>query len=304
MEFLQLQYFCELAKRQHLTQTASAMMVSPSAISNSISRLENELGVKLFDRIGRNLRLNSYGEAYFKHVTRAISELEDGQRELSDMQGSRETRLVLATTNPFVWQEPIQAFHRLHPYIQLRHIHFDPISSKSPLPHEPADIIIACPDAFSHPEWDSAPLFEDKIVLAVPPGHRFSGRSSMELAEAKDEWFVSLSKSSFSVKCDELCREAGFEPKSRIECDYMMRPKMILNENMVCLTTYNGRNTGIFKGVPIIPLTDVSAKRDQSIFWKKSRYLPSAVKLLRDYMLDLYRDYIPDNDNLFLDVKK
>jgi len=298
MEFLQLQYFCELAQRQHLTQTATAMMVSPSAISNSISRLESELGVKLFDRIGRNLRLNAYGEAYLKHVTRAMSELEDGQRELSDMQENRNTRLVLATTNPFVWQEPIQSFHRLHPYIQLRHIHFDPISSKSPLPHEPTDIIIACPDAFSHPEWDSTLLFEDSIVLAVPPGHPFSERDSIALAEAKDEWFVSLSKSAFSIRCDELCREAGFEPKSRIECDYMLRPKMIQNENMVCLTTYNGRNAGIFSGIPLLKLTDVNSRRDQAIFWKKSRYLPSAVKLLRDYMIDLYKDYRPKDDNL------
>lgn len=298
MEFLQLQYFCELAQRQHLTQTATAMMVSPSAISNSISRLESELGVKLFDRIGRNLRLNAYGEAYLKHVTRAMSELEDGHRELSDMQGNRDTRLVLATTNPLVWQGPVQAFHRQYPYIQLKHIHFDPISSKSPLPQEPADIIIACSEAFSNPEWDSALLFEDNIVLAVPPGHKFEGRESIALSEAKDEWFVSLSRSSFSLRCDELCREAGFEPKSRIECDYMLRPKMIQNENMVCLTTYNGRNTGIFSGISLVRLTDVNVQRDQAIFWKKSRYLPSAVKLLRDYLLALYKDYRPKDNNL------
>ena len=76
MEFLQLRYFVELAKREHLTQVAEAMYVSPSAISSSISRLEEELGVKLFDRVGRNIKLSPYGKEYFFYVVKKYGNAE------------------------------------------------------------------------------------------------------------------------------------------------------------------------------------------------------------------------------------
>lgn len=69
---LQLKYFSELAKRQHLNKTAQEMLVTPSAISSSLARLEKEMGVKLFDRVGRNIRLNNYGKILQKYVIRSF----------------------------------------------------------------------------------------------------------------------------------------------------------------------------------------------------------------------------------------
>lgn len=58
MELLQLRYFCELAKTEHLTKTANKLHISPPSLSVTISRLETELGVALFDRPGKMIRLN------------------------------------------------------------------------------------------------------------------------------------------------------------------------------------------------------------------------------------------------------
>lgn len=71
MDLLQLKYFSELAKRQHLNKTAQEMLVTPSAISSSLARLEKEMGVKLFDRVGRNIRLNNYGKILQRYVDRS-----------------------------------------------------------------------------------------------------------------------------------------------------------------------------------------------------------------------------------------
>lgn len=288
MELLQLTYFVELAKREHLNQTASAMIVSPSAISSSISRLEKELGVRLFDRVGRNIQLNDYGREYLKYVQRALSEIDSGGRKLLDMTGKQDNRLIVATPNPYVWQDTMSVFRHNNPNISMKHIFFDPVSSNSPIPPDNTDVVIASPGAFSHRDWQSALLFSDNIVLAVPPGHPFATRDCISLIEAKDEWFVSLSDSSFSRCCTELCIEAGFEPKSRVECDYMLRPKIVLSENMVCLTTYNGKYAGVFSGIPLIPLSDPGAVREQAVFWKRSSYIPQAIQLFIDFILSKY----------------
>lgn len=293
MELLQLHYFVKLAQRGHLNQTAEELVVSPSSISNSISRLEKELGVKLFDRVGRNIRLNDYGKAYLVHARRVLSEIECGKRELLDMAELRDNQLVLATPNPLVWQEAMQSFHRIYPNISIKHIFYDPVTSNSSTPPEQTDVLIASSDAFAHPDWQSSLLFRDNIVLAVPTDHSFTKRSEIALSEAKDEWFVSLSDSSFSRKCTELCREAGFEPRSRIECDYMLRPKIVLTEKMVCLTTYNGRETGVFSGIPLVPLTDPGAVREQCVFYKRSSYITKSVQLFVNFILDRYREFKP-----------
>lgn len=294
MEFLQLRYFVELAKREHLTQVAEMMYVSPSAISSSISRLEEELGVKLFDRVGRNIKLSQYGKEYFFYVQRALNELDAGKLKLQDMLGSSDNQVSLATTNPYVWNKPIHDFCHMYPDILFKHYFFDSVSSGTRLPDEPVDLIISAPEAFSDPAWDSEFLFHDKIALAVPPGHPFTERDSISLIEAKDEWFVSLTDSSFSRFCYNLCLQAGFEPKSRLSCDYMLRPKMVLNEGMVCLTTYNGKYTGVFADIPLVPLTDAGATRSQAIFWRRDRYLSKSAVQFKNYLLDIYRDYQPE----------
>ena len=65
----QLRYFKELAKTQHLTQTAERLYITQTTLSNTIINLEKQLGVKLFDRVGRNLQLNAVGQLYLKYVS-------------------------------------------------------------------------------------------------------------------------------------------------------------------------------------------------------------------------------------------
>src|SRR5947208_2509200 len=87
VEWQQLEYFREVAQHEHITQAASQLSVSQPAVSRSIARLEHELGVPLFERQGRSVKLNRYGRAFLAHVERALAEVSEGQRELSDMVG-------------------------------------------------------------------------------------------------------------------------------------------------------------------------------------------------------------------------
>lgn len=87
MEFLQLQYFQAVARHEHMTNTAKELNVSQPSLSNSIQRLEKNLGVPLFERQGRNIKLNEFGKTYLQRVEQAFMELEEGQRELTDMAG-------------------------------------------------------------------------------------------------------------------------------------------------------------------------------------------------------------------------
>src|SRR5690625_617738 len=72
MELRQIIYFIEVAKREHVTDAANALHVAQSAISRQIFNLEAELGVDLFIREGRNVRLTPIGRIFLDHMEEAI----------------------------------------------------------------------------------------------------------------------------------------------------------------------------------------------------------------------------------------
>ncbi|MCY9357092.1 LysR family transcriptional regulator [Bacillus spizizenii] len=82
MELNQLEYFKMLAQVQHFTQVAKMLHITQPALSRSIAKLEEELGVPLFERQGRKICLNKYGKMFLKRIQVAITEIEKGKWEL------------------------------------------------------------------------------------------------------------------------------------------------------------------------------------------------------------------------------
>ena len=78
MEIRQLRYFVDIARTEHLTQSAQSLFVTQSTLSHSLRQLEQELGVTLFDRLGRGLKLSRAGEEFRAYALRALKEVEAG----------------------------------------------------------------------------------------------------------------------------------------------------------------------------------------------------------------------------------
>ena len=85
MELLQLLYFQVVAQEEHITRAANTLHVSQPALSKTIKRLEDELGVPLFTRVGKTIRLNAKGEIFLRYVTTALSALSDGKNTLTSL---------------------------------------------------------------------------------------------------------------------------------------------------------------------------------------------------------------------------
>lgn len=292
MELLQLKYFLAVAKSQQLSKTAQEFFVTPSAVSTSISRLEDELGVELFDRVGRNIRLNAYGQIYARHIADVFDTLESARSEIQQFQQRSRNHVSVSVMNPILWGGAITHFHSLHPEIAVRLSPFEGQNKSVFPPPSNADFVIASPSAFHPRGWECEIILDDPVLLAVPPGHRFAGRRSLDLAEARDEWFISLLPDySFRQYCDELCIQAGFTPRSKFECDYTMRPRMLPGHDMVCLTTRLAQLSGVFRDAVFIPISSPPCHRAQAIFWKKSRRLSDAPLLFKSFLLEYYQNY-------------
>ncbi|MDR1702829.1 MAG: LysR family transcriptional regulator, partial [Sporomusaceae bacterium] len=95
MGLLQLEYFKALAEREHLTQTAKELMVSAPSLSATIARLEEDLGCKLFDRDGRNIKLNECGKIYLRYASEVLSLLENAKKEVLDFTQQKNSYISL-----------------------------------------------------------------------------------------------------------------------------------------------------------------------------------------------------------------
>ena len=213
MDILQLKYFYEVAQSLHVTKTAGDLHVAQPALTQTIRRLENELGVKLFRTQGRGIALTEYGAflkgeiAPFIHV---IDEIPGKLEELAEKNRRTVTVNVLAASNAVI--RAIIDYRKSRDDVKIRIVQNSEDRS--------ADIsVYTVPEYRGEPNGDVY-VFNEKIYLAVPDTEAFREKTSISLAEAKDYDFISLAGSKqLRAICDAFCAAAGFSPNIVFESD-------------------------------------------------------------------------------------
>ena len=116
MELQQLRYFDEVARTQHVTNSAKKLNVAQPALTQSIRRLERELGVTLFERVGRNVRLTACGEALQKRIAPLLAALDELPEELAVVAGQQRAAVHLAIESASgLAVDAIAAYRSAHP---------------------------------------------------------------------------------------------------------------------------------------------------------------------------------------------
>lgn len=213
MELNQLKYFLCAAKNQHITKSAEILHIAQPALTKSIKMLEDELGVPLFAKSGRNVVLTPCGKYLEKRLEPLISSIDSLPHEVRRMaQREGETVRICVQSASMPVTEAVMNFRREHPSVNFQIMRemteglYDIIvTTKMPSVPLPAGI---------------SEIISEEIFLAVPNLPEFRGRDSIELAELCDRGFVSLMGSKhLRVICDRFCRTAGFEPDVIFESD-------------------------------------------------------------------------------------
>src|SRR5690242_5133471 len=114
----ELRWFVAVADIGRVTRAAEELHISQPALSRALARMQRELGVALFDRRGRNLHLNRYGELYLTHARRALAELDSGGRAVEELAGAEHGVVSLGFAPTLsTWLVPalVSAFRNEHP---------------------------------------------------------------------------------------------------------------------------------------------------------------------------------------------
>lgn len=104
MEFKQLKYFIEVAKREHLSEAALELNIAQSAISRQISQLEDELEVSLFRREGRNIYLTKAGQRFLTEAAKIVEQSEQTLKMFRQEQEAESKRIKMGYVESYVAQ--------------------------------------------------------------------------------------------------------------------------------------------------------------------------------------------------------
>jgi len=261
--------FLVLARLEHVTRAATRLGISQPTLSRRLARLEREVGVRLFEREGKRLRLNRYGRIFAQRCRRSLEELAEGRQRISELvdPGRGEIHLAyLAWLGSWLVPDLLKAFRQQAPdaRFMLRAGSAKEIAGQ--LHRGLADCILTT----RRPGGDQvrwAPLRREALYLAVPIRHPLAGRQDVALVEARDEGFI-MPSADMGLRefLERLCENAGFAPRIILESHELSTIRGLVEAGLGVAILHNDHRSGHPEPV-YLALSDPGAWRDIGIAW-------------------------------------
>ena len=194
MELHQLRYFCAIADTRSFSRAALHCHVSQPSLSQQILKLEDELGVRLFDRLGRTVRLTNSGEAFLPRARAVLRELEAARGDVDVQKESVSGAVtigVIPTVGPYLLPPHLAQFSRKFPQAQLSVVEEITRILLERLRAATIDLaVLALP--VRGKEFESFPMLTEALFAAVPKRHRLARRHTLSLKDLQTDPFLLL----------------------------------------------------------------------------------------------------------------
>jgi LysR family transcriptional activator of glutamate synthase operon len=289
LNLLQLKYFQTVAHLEHITKAAEVLSIAQPSLSKTISQLEEDLGVPLFDRVGRQIRLNHFGKALLYRVERAFNELEQAQRELTDLEDGEQGVIELAIhAGTQLLPDLLRTFRKYHPHIRFKVSEHVAHAALTKLERREVKLCITCLP-LTRPTIHYLPLMTEDILLAVPSDHPLAARAHISLDEIAHEPLVTLIPG-YNLReiTETFWEQHGFHPQIAFEVNNPGTiPALIkagLGIGFAPATTWRD----VLTSLVLLPLEKATLQRTLAIAWSQASYLSKAELLFRDFVIDYF----------------
>ena len=230
----QIEAFLTVAERRSVSAAAAALYVTQPALTTRLKKLERELGVELFVRTPRGMRLTAEGRAFRPHAQRAVQALASGRELLRELREGRVGELLVGAApaiSTYVLPLVLRRFQADFPNVHLivRTGHSEEVLELVLREQVQVGLVRELP----HAAVVSSPLYEDEIVLVVHPGHRFADEPSIVVHELGAERLILFDRtSSYFVLTSAFFREAGVVPRGVMELDNVDATKKMVEHGL------------------------------------------------------------------------
>ncbi|QUG41487.1 LysR family transcriptional regulator [Psychrobacillus sp. INOP01] len=293
MELRQLRYFIEVAEREHISEAAVHLHVAQSAVSRQIANLEDELGVQLFERVGRNVKLTPIGKIFLEHSVSAIQAIDFAKKQIDEYLDPEKGTIKIGFPTSLAGHllpTVISAFKKKHPNVafHLRQGSYNYLIEA--VKQRELNLAFLGPLPPKESSLNNTILFTENFSILVNANHPFAKRDKIPLIDLRNEDFVLFPEGYIMQKLVfEACNSVGFTPKVSSEGEDMDAIKGLvaagIGLTLLPESTFYDSTPRFTKKIPIeLP----NIRRTVGIISPATRNLSPSEKVFHDFVIQFF----------------
>lgn len=274
MTITQLRYFVVAAQTENLLKAAAALYVSQSSLSKNIASLEKELGVELFDRNGKSLRLNESGGQFLAGCQKMLGEFDSVLESLkrSGQKDSARIRIgVEGEIGPLLsWMADFRTIHRETTY------EVDSSLGKQTHPDINEYDVMVYPEGRKYSKFKGYPYFMENFLLAVPAGDPLAREKNVSNRELGNRDYVFIRRGEGEIEYPyQICRTLMIELSSEHFVDRESLKRNMIAEGIAFgfVSAENAQFYQADRRLRLLPLISSSFSRQMTICFKRKKHL-------------------------------
>ncbi len=282
MELRDLKSFMEVANHKSFTNAAAHSYLTQSSLSKAIKKLENELGVDLFDRSTRHLFLTDAGKVVYQQSQKAFAALTEMNLLLDDLRNVTTGEIKIGIPpliGTLIFPKIANEFYKHYPNVSLQLVEQGAKVIGRLVEESQLDVgIVVLP--VNEEKLNISPFIQDEFALFLHKDHKLAKRTSITLNELKDEKFIIFSKD-FTLHdyIIQTCERSGFTPSiSYQSSQWDLIIELISSKLGITLlpkSIYKRQNN---KNIKIIDIANTDLCWKIGIITKKDAYQSFALK--------------------------
>lgn len=295
MDIRHLQYFLKVAQYKSFTKAARALYITQPTISKMVKNLEEDLGVVLFHRLGKQLELTDAGEILFVQAQDIVHSFQNLSAELGDLMNLKKGHIRIGLP-PMIgssfFPNVLGKFREHYPAITIQLVEDGAKKVEADVETGVLDIgVVLSPT--NEELFHSFSLVKEKLMLLVHPSHRLADRKAVSLSELAEEDFVFF-REDFALhdRITAECVQAGFQPKVIYESSQwdFISEMVAANFGIALLPEPICRELDEER-IRVLPLDQPVIPWHLVIIWRKDRYLSFAAREWIRFTQNLFEEW-------------
>ena len=233
MDIANLRAFIGVAEAESFSIAAERLHLTQPAVSKRVAALESAFGARLFDRIGRAVRLTESGLALLPRARRILAELEDGRRTLANLHGQIAGPLRLATSHHIGLHRlpsALRAFVQRYPEVTLD-LHFmDSEAACRAVETGDFELAVVTLPPEDRPNLERIGVWDDPLAVVCAPGYPLARRRRIAIADLTEYPAILPASSTYTRQiAEQAFRELGLTLNSTLSTNYLETIKMLVS---------------------------------------------------------------------------
>lgn len=220
MDIKDLRFFCTTADIEHVTKAADKLCISQPFLTKIIGDIEKDIGTKLFDKVGRNIKINKSGEVFYKQAKRILADVDDLYTEMDYELERRERSVTLLCNTEAYASRLVESFHKTDMPHSLVVNYTSKQEMIKALNQGEADFALCSPpiDDNDYLNLKTEIVLSDVGCVMLPPGHPLLEKDTIMLSDLDGmSLSTNLKGGAMRTKLDQIFESYNFRPQIDFE---------------------------------------------------------------------------------------